>query len=151
MQGFDQVASVNQIISDLNLTNDGPSGPVYSMISALWLSYADKVNIYPRLQTWYTYRQVADNLLGGVWQSTEWKQADVEENNAGFSANLGEWRKRANDEIMTLEGHANANVAMVAGQPTVTAPGMPTSPFAPDPNGPCFRGDPRFPSRGPSL
>lgn len=151
MQGFDQAASVAQIISDLNLTNDAPSGPVYTMISALWASYADKANIYPRLQTWYTYRQVADNLLGGVWQATEWKQADVEENNEGFSTNLRKWRDAANDEIVKLEGHANANIAMLTGQPTVTAPGMPTSPFAPDPNWLGFRGDPRFPSRGPHL
>lgn len=137
MQGFDKIDSVNAIISDFRLTTT--DNTVLTRVSDIWDSFADKANVYPRLQDLYTRRAVADNYLLGVWDRTDWEQAGAKESGDQFD-HLQALRANYHAEIVRLEKRATANRGGAVGMIAATAPVM-VGTNCLDPNARAYGGD----------
>lgn len=123
--GVDKALTIEQIIRDYSLLENGT---VLAVLDVVWDGFADKAQVYPRLQEWYVRRTVLDNVLGGKWKDfVDWEQAGVSEKQGGAAKSLQSIRDDANNEIRRLESVATASRGGVIGTmnnaPAVQCPG----------------------------
>jgi hypothetical protein len=121
--GITESESVAQIQAELLLssTDTNPAIVVaFNTVAAIWQSYADKPNVYPRLQYFYTRRQAAEMLEGAL-------RLLVDTEDDGESAKLSQqftaaksMRSQAEDEITRLETIARSSRPATVGLITTT-------------------------------
>lgn len=130
-------------------TPSAPSGILATNIALIWQSFADKRQVWPRLQELYSKRRCLDIVLGLRREQVDRAADTIRESLSQIARELEQMRAACQREIDKVEAVARANrggVVAAIVQTTIETP--PTGAVVSDildANSPRYQGDPYEP------
>jgi hypothetical protein len=121
---------------------DNQDGLLAGIVSLVWQSYADKAQIYPRLQELYSKRRLVDIALASERQSVDQSEAGTGAKEAQRFDHLIATGKRVDAEIALIEKQISIFPNPAVGTITKVEPIAP--PSVPLPAGPLDGNDIRY-------
>lgn len=131
------------------VTPSAPSGILATNIALIWQSFADKRQVWPRLQELYSKRRCLDIILGLRREQVDRSADTISERLSQMAGELERMRAACQKEIERVEAIARANrggVVAAIVQTTIETP--PTGQIVSDvidANSPALAGDPYYP------